>query len=63
MIGMEMLGKIQRKYFRDKRSRNQIAKRTGRSRNTIRKWVRWHWRPVERAALVPGRFRLTEQGC
>lgn len=40
MISMEMLGKIQRMYFRDKLLRHQIAKRTGLSRNTIRKWVR-----------------------
>jgi DNA-binding transcriptional regulator LsrR (DeoR family) len=36
---MEMLGKIRRMYFRDKLSLHQIAKRTGLSRNTIRKWV------------------------
>ena len=40
MISMEMLGKIRRMYFRDKLSLHQIAKRTGLSRNTIRKWVR-----------------------
>lgn len=37
---MEMLGKIRRMYFRDKLSLHQIAKRTGLSRNTIRKRVR-----------------------
>jgi transposase len=37
---MEMLGKIRRMYFRDKLSLHQIAKRTGLSRNTIRKWGR-----------------------
>jgi len=40
VIGMEMLGKIRRMYFRDKLSLHQIAKRIGLSRNTIRKWVR-----------------------
>jgi len=40
VISMEMLGKIRRMYFRDKLSLHQIAKRTGLSRNTIRKWVR-----------------------
>ncbi|MBB6290675.1 hypothetical protein FBY10_115140 [Pseudomonas sp. SJZ103] len=40
MISMEMLGKIRRMYFRDKLSLHQIAKCTGLSRNTIRKWVR-----------------------
>jgi transcriptional regulator with XRE-family HTH domain len=37
---MEMMGKIRRMYFRDKLSLHQIAKRTGLSRNTIRKWIR-----------------------
>ncbi|HIE0070009.1 TPA: IS21 family transposase [Pseudomonas aeruginosa] len=37
---MEMMGKIRRMYFRDKLSLHEIAKRTGLSRNTIRKWVR-----------------------
>ncbi|WP_200893106.1 helix-turn-helix domain-containing protein, partial [Pseudomonas syringae] len=34
------MGKIRRMYFRDKLSLHQIAKRTGLSRNTIRKWLR-----------------------
>jgi len=40
VISMEMLGKIRRMYFRNKLSLHQIAKRTGLSRNTIRRWVR-----------------------
>ena len=40
MITMEMIGKIRRMYVRDKLSLHEIAKRTGLSRNTIRKWVR-----------------------
>ncbi|RMU43493.1 hypothetical protein ALP29_05056 [Pseudomonas syringae pv. avii] len=40
VISMEMMGKIRRMYFRDKLSLHQIAKRTGLSRNTIRKWLR-----------------------
>ena len=40
MISMEMMGKIRRMYFRDKLSLHEIAKRTGLSRNTIRKWIR-----------------------
>ena len=40
MITMEILGKIRRMYFRDRVSLHEIAKRTGLSRNTIRKWVR-----------------------
>ncbi|RMV31928.1 hypothetical protein ALP14_200178 [Pseudomonas amygdali pv. myricae] len=35
-----MMEKIRRMYFRDKLSLHQIAKRTGLSRNTIRKWLR-----------------------
>jgi transposase len=40
VITMEMLGKVKRLYLRDKRSLHEIAKTTGLSRNTIRKWVR-----------------------
>ena len=37
---MEMFGKIRRMYLRDKLSLHEITKRTGLSRNTIRRWVR-----------------------
>jgi transposase len=37
---MEMLGKIRRLYLRDKLSLHEIAKRTGLSRNTLRRWLR-----------------------
>ena len=40
MITMEMLGKVRRMYLRDKLSLHEISKRTGLSRNTLRKWVR-----------------------
>jgi transposase len=40
VITMEILGKIKRLYFRDKKSLHDIARLTGLSRNTIRKWVR-----------------------
>jgi transposase-like protein len=40
VITMEMLGKVKRLYSRDKKSLHEIAKTTGLSRNTIRKWVR-----------------------
>lgn len=40
MITMEMLGKVRRMYHRDKLSLHEIAKRTGLSRNTLRKWLR-----------------------
>ncbi len=48
MITMEILGRIKRLYFRDKKSLHEIAKLTGLSRNTIRKWVR---EPQGEAAL------------
>ena len=37
---MEMLGKVRRMYLRDKLSLHEISKRTGMSRNTLRKWLR-----------------------
>jgi len=37
---MEMFGKIRRMYLRDKLSLHEITKRTGLSRNTIRRWLR-----------------------
>jgi len=35
-----MLGKIRRMHLRDKLSLHEIAKRTGLSRNTLRRWLR-----------------------
>ena len=40
MITMEILGKIRRMYLRDKLSLHEITKRTGLSRNTVRRWLR-----------------------
>ena len=40
MITMEMFGKIRRMYWRDKLSLHEIARRTGLSRNTLRRWLR-----------------------
>ena len=40
MITMEMLGKIRRMHLRDKMSLHAIAKQTGLSRNTLRRWLR-----------------------
>lgn len=37
---MEMLGRIRRMYVRDKLSLHEIAKRTGLSRNTVRRWLK-----------------------
>ena len=40
MITMEMIGKIRRMHLRDRMSLNEIAKRTGLSRNTVKKWLK-----------------------
>ena len=40
MITMEMVGKNRRMHLRDKLSLHEITKRTGLSRNTIRRWLR-----------------------
>ena len=37
---MEMLGRVRRMYYRDQLSRSEIARRTGLSRNTVKKWLR-----------------------
>lgn len=39
MITMEMLGKIRRRHLRDKVSLHEIAKTTGLSGDTIRRWL------------------------
>jgi transposase len=59
MITMEMLGKIRRLYLRDKLSLHEIAKRTGLSRNTVRKWLRTEDEvaaPTYRREAVPGKL-------
>ena len=40
MIIMDMLGKIRRMKLRDKFSTSAIAKLTGLSRNTVKKWLK-----------------------
>ena len=40
VITMEMLGKIRRLYLRDKLSLSEISRRTGLSRNTVKKWLK-----------------------
>ena len=55
MITMEMFGKIRRMYFRDKLSLHEITKRTGLSRNTIRKWLR------DAKETAPPKYRRREE--
>ena len=40
MITMDMIGKVRRMKLRDKFSTSAIAKRTGLSRNTVKKWLK-----------------------
>lgn len=40
MITMEMIGKVRRMKLRDQLSNSEIAKRTGLSRNTVKKWLK-----------------------
>ena len=61
MITMDMLGKIRRMFLRDKLSLHEITKRTGLSRNTIRRWLRvaaQETPPTYRRVKGPG--KLTE---
>ena len=37
---MEMLGKVRRMHYRDGLSHSEISRRTGLSRNTVKKWLR-----------------------
>ena len=56
---MEMFGKIRRMHLRDKLSLHEITKRTGLSRNTLRKWLRMPEKavtPKYNRSEVPGKL-------
>jgi transposase len=55
---MEMLGKLRRMRYRDGLSRAEIARRTGLSRTTVKKWLRAERAvlPRYRRAAVPGKL-------
>ena len=57
MITMEMLGKVKRLYSCGKLSLHEIAKTTGLSRNTIRKWVR------DMGEVAKPRYKRREVPC
>ena len=57
MITMEMLGRIRRMYLRDKLSLHEITKRTGMSRNTVRRWLR-----TPQEVKVPAYSRVSGYG-
>ena len=40
VITMEMMGRVRRMKLRDGMSNSEIAKRTGLSRNTVKKWLK-----------------------
>lgn len=40
MITMEILGRIRRMHLRDGLGYSEIARRTGLSRNTIKRWLK-----------------------
>jgi len=61
VITMEMFGKIRRMYLRDKLSLHEITKRTGLSRNTIRRWLRTPEEaatPTYRRREMPGKLSV-----
>ena len=59
---MEMLGRVRRMYYRDRLSRSEIARRTGLSRNTVKKWLRAgeSVEPHYRRARKPGKLSAFE---
>jgi transposase len=61
---MDMIGKVKRLYCRDRISLSEIARRTGLSRNTVKKWVK---APVDvephyRRGVVVGKLSAFEPG-
>jgi transposase len=55
---MEMLGKVRRMHYREGLSRSEIARRTGLSRNTVKKWLKEAEgiAPRYRRVKVPGKL-------
>jgi transposase len=59
---MEMLGKVRRLFLRDRPTVSEIARRTGLSRNTIKKWLSapGGQEPKYRRESPPGKLALFE---
>ena len=60
MITMEMIGKVRRLKLRDHLSNSEIAKRTGLSRNTVKKWLKAPSDEVPKYRRASGQTKLSE---
>ena len=60
MITMEMIGKVRRMKMRDQLSNSEIAKRTGLSRNTVKKWLKAPGDEVPKYRREKGQTKLSE---
>src|SRR5574343_1830311 len=57
---MEMIGKVRRMKLRDQLSNSEIAKRTGLSRNTVKKWLKAPGDEVPKYRREKGQTKLSE---
>ncbi len=57
---MEMMGKVRRMKLRDQLSNSEIAKRTGLSRNTVKKWLKAPGDEAPKYRRVAGKTKLSE---
>ena len=60
MITMEMMGKVRRMKLRDQLSNSEIAKRTGLSRNTVKKWLKAPGDEAPKYRRETGKTKLSE---
>jgi transcriptional regulator with XRE-family HTH domain len=60
VITMEMIGKVRRMKLRDHLSNSEIAKRTGLSRNTVKKWLKAPSDEVPKYRRASGQTKLSE---
>ena len=49
---MEMIGKVRRMKLREQLSNSEIAKRTGLSRNTVKKWLKAPGSQIQKAKRI-----------
>ena len=57
---MEMLGKVRRMHYRDGLSHSEISRRTGLSRNTVKKWLTAYRRESTPGKLGPYQATLIQ---